>query len=49
MNNCWEEEPHNRPEFDAITVRLEAAKEELINFDKSGDYKSLQVTPTIFG
>lgn len=43
MKNCWEEEAHNRPEFDAITLRLEAAKHELANFDKSGEYKSLQV------
>ena len=47
MNNCWEEEPHNRPEFDAITVRLEAAKDELSNYDKSGEYKSLQVRNSI--
>jgi len=44
MKNCWEEEAHNRPEFDAITLRLEAAKHELANFDKSGEYKSLQTT-----
>jgi serine/threonine protein kinase len=47
MNACWEEEPCSRPEFDRIAIILEEAKVTYENFDKSGEYKSLQVNNLI--
>jgi len=44
MNRCWEEDSQSRPEFDVIRELLEAARHEFQDYDKSGEFRSLQTT-----
>ena len=44
MSRCWEEDSQSRPEFDVIRELLEAARHEFQDYDKSGEFRSLQVT-----
>ena len=43
MTRCWEEESQLRPEFDVIRELLECARHEFQDYDKSGEFRSLQV------
>ena len=38
-------ESHERPEFDVIKTILLQAREEFQDYDKSGEFRSLQVKP----
>ena len=48
MSRCWEEDSQSRPEFDVIRELLEAARHEFQDYDKSGEFRSLQVKFYIF-
>ena len=43
MSRCWAENSHERPEFDVIKTILHQAKDEFQDYDKSGEFRSLQV------
>jgi len=44
MSRCWAENSHERPEFDVIKTILHQAKDEFQDYDKSGEFRSLQTT-----